>query len=70
MRSGCFAGNAESVMVILVLLTLYFLMKKQNLMAAITLALSVHTKTYPVIYAPSIYLLVNEQYGTGEPHNV
>lgn len=62
------SGNAESVLACMVVGTIYLLMKKQNLLAAILFALSVHFKTYPIIYAPSIYLLVNEQYGIVHSH--
>ena len=48
--------------------TIYLLMNKHNLLAALLFALSVHFKTYPIIYAPSIYLLVNEQYGLVSSH--
>lgn len=47
----------------MVLGIIYLIMKEQNVAAASLLALAVHTKTYPIIYAPSIYLLINERYG-------
>ncbi|KAF6024423.1 PIGM [Bugula neritina] len=56
-------GNAESVLACMVVGTLYLILKKQNVLAALLFALAVHTKTYPIVYAPSIYLLMNEQYG-------
>lgn len=63
-------GNAESVLACMVIGTIYLLMKKQNLLAAVLFALAVHTKTYPIVYAPSIYLFVNEQYGSVYSHTV
>ena len=43
--------------------TMYLIMKNWTLSAALLFALAVHFKTYPIIYAPSIYFLMNEQYG-------
>lgn len=43
--------------------TMYLIMTKSTLGASLLFALSVHFKTYPIIYAPSIFLLMNEQYG-------
>jgi phosphatidylinositol glycan class M len=55
-------GNAESIMVVLVLGTLYTLSKPQSLrntvVAAILWGLSVHTKIYPVTYILPIYLFM------------
>ncbi|XP_067932156.1 GPI mannosyltransferase 1-like [Watersipora subatra] len=61
-------GNAESVLSCMVVGVIYLLMKKQNVLAATLFAVAVHFKVYPMIYAPSIYLLVNEQYGQAYTH--
>ena len=65
-----FLGNAESVLSCMVIGVIYLLMKKENVLAAILFAVAVHFKVYPMIYAPSIYLLVNEQYGNVYTHAV
>ena len=49
-------GNAESIMTFLVLITLRMCNKRDLKMAAFLYGLAVHSKIYPVIYAPSIYL--------------
>lgn len=51
-------GNAESVLAVLVLSTLYFMVTKHFTLSAIMLAFSVHFKIYPAIYALPLYLLV------------
>lgn len=51
-------GNAESVLAVLVLSTLYFMLNKQFTLSAIMLAFSVHFKIYPAIYALPLYLNV------------
>ncbi|XP_072013018.1 GPI mannosyltransferase 1-like isoform X2 [Amphiura filiformis] len=51
-------GNAESIMAMLVLGTLYAVLKKRTVMCAILLAISVHVKIYPATYALPLYFLV------------
>ena len=51
-------GNAESLLAVLVLSTIYFMVKKRLNLSAIMLAFSVHFKIYPVIYALPLYLTV------------
>jgi len=56
-------GNAESVMAVLVLSTLFLLARKRHtsiLLSAVMYGLSVHMKIYPVTYALALYLHINE----------
>lgn len=48
-------GNAESVVATLVLATLYLLMKKRVVLAALAFGTAVHLKIYPIIYAVPIW---------------
>lgn len=64
-------GNAESVMAVLVLLTLFLLARSGHigiLFSAVTYGLSVHMKIYPVTYALALYLHINECYVTNQSH--
>ncbi|XP_043939315.1 GPI mannosyltransferase 1 [Protopterus annectens] len=55
-------GNAEAVLVVLVLATLYCLYKGWLVMAAVLYGLSVHMKLYPITYAlPIVLSLQNEK---------
>ncbi|XP_785435.3 GPI mannosyltransferase 1-like [Strongylocentrotus purpuratus] len=51
-------GNAESIMAVLVLLVIRCLLKRQTKLCALTLALSVHFKIYPLTYCLPIYFYV------------
>ena len=59
-------GNAESIMTVLTLATIYYLTQKNRksslCIAAVLYGLSVHVKIYPVIYALPIYLYLGETY--------
>ena len=55
-------GNAESILAVLVLLTLYFLIRRRVYIAAIFFGLAVHLKILPVIYSLPIYLFINDDY--------
>jgi len=58
-------GNAESLMAVLVLFTLFLLARGGYvgiLLGAVTYGLSVHMKIYPVTYALVLYLHINERY--------
>ena len=52
----CTRGNAESVVCVMVLLTLAFLKSGSVRFAAILYGLSVHFKVYPIVYALPFYL--------------
>jgi len=56
-------GNAESLMAVLVLSTLFLIACSNRtgiLLSAVTYGLSVHMKIYPVTYALALYLHINE----------
>lgn len=53
-------GNAESVVAVLVLSSVYFVLVKNVSMAAIFFALSVHFKIFPIIYGLPLVLLVGD----------
>ncbi|XP_038070186.1 GPI mannosyltransferase 1-like [Patiria miniata] len=55
-------GNAESIMSVLVLSTLYALMKRHTRAAAFLYAVSVHVKIYPVTYCVPIYFLLGSDF--------
>lgn len=55
-------GNAEPLITGLILLTVYLLMMKCTIVAAISYGLAVHMKIYPVIYALPLYLFLNNAY--------
>ena len=55
-------GNAESIMAVLVLLTLLLLSADSvlsNMLGAVIYGISVHTKIYPATYALAIYVYLN-----------
>jgi len=55
-------GNAEPLITGLILLTVYLLLTKHTVLAAICYGLAVHMKMYPVIYALPLYLFLNNDY--------
>lgn len=55
-------GNAESLVAVLILATLYFLHRKRILLSAICFGAAVHLKTYPIIYAWPIFFFINDDY--------
>lgn len=55
-------GNAESILALLVLLTLYFIVSRQVFAAGICFGLVVHLKIFPIIYSLPLYLFINEDY--------
>ncbi|CAO3580897.1 unnamed protein product [Absidia cylindrospora] len=58
-------GNAESLLAIMVLGTLYLILTRRFYPACALFGLAVHFKIYPIIYAvPLLFLLDNDRYGT------
>lgn len=55
-------GNAESILALLVLLTLYFLICRRVYTAAVFFGLAVHLKIFPIIYSLPFYLFINDSY--------
>ena len=61
-------GNAESIMAVLVLASIYFVLVKNVPVAAIFFALSVHFKIFPVIYGlPFVLLVGGDGYNSKKP---
>jgi phosphatidylinositol glycan class M len=56
-------GNAESVIGVMVLGSFYLIMKKRTGWGAFLYGLSVHFKTYPIIYSIALLVLMDSQYG-------
>ena len=61
-------GNAESIMAVLVIASIYFALVKHVSVSAIFFALSVHFKIFPIIYGLPLVLLVgDEAYNSKKP---
>lgn len=54
-------GNAESILAVLVLLTLYLVICKRIYLSAIFFGLAVHMKVFPVIYSLPLFLFIEEE---------
>ena len=59
-------GNAESILAVLVLLTLYFIISRQIFAAGVSFGLAVHLKIFPIIYSLPLYLFINEDYSESD----
>ncbi|DAZ96753.1 TPA: hypothetical protein N0F65_012330 [Lagenidium giganteum] len=55
-------GNADSIVVLLVVVSLRLLMRKQLVLAAIVYSAAVHFKIYPIVYALAILVLLDGDY--------
>lgn len=56
-------GNAESLVVLLVLLTLYFLIVKENyIIGGILYGFSIHFKIYPIVYCLALFFFIDSHY--------
>ena len=58
-------GNADSIVVTLVLLTLWFYHERLFLLTGIALGLAIHFKIYPIIFSLPMYLALTEKSGLG-----
>ena len=54
-------GNAESVMILLVLLSVLFVMERKLVLAGVFYGLSVHFKLYPIIYTLPFVMYIGDQ---------
>ena len=54
-------GNAEPILVVLILITIYFVLQKKVAIAAVFYAIAVHFKIYPIIYSLPLFLLVGDE---------
>ncbi|KAL9975674.1 hypothetical protein ACROYT_G012860 [Oculina patagonica] len=63
-------GNAESIMAVLVLASIYFVLVKNVPLTAIFFALSVHFKIFPIIYGLPLVLLVGDDAYNSKKTNV
>ncbi|KAI8351257.1 GPI mannosyltransferase 1 [Mortierella sp. GBAus27b] len=59
-------GNAESVIGAMVLGSFYLIMKKRTGWGAFLYGLSVHFKTYPIIYSIALLFLMDDRYGASQ----
>ncbi|KAI3648701.1 hypothetical protein MP228_006555 [Amoeboaphelidium protococcarum] len=57
-------GNAECIIVLLVIITIYLLQNQKLLLAGLIYGVSIHWKIYPLIYAPSIALFIYSRSNT------
>ncbi|XP_076760691.1 GPI alpha-1,4-mannosyltransferase I, catalytic subunit-like [Xylocopa sonorina] len=53
-------GNADSVAVLLVMLTLYFFLQDQFVLAGLLQALSVHFRLYPIVFSIPMYFSLRD----------
>lgn len=53
-------GNAESILAILVLLTLYLVICKRLYLAAMFFGLAIHMKIFPLIYSLPLFLFIDD----------
>lgn len=55
-------GNAESILAVLVLLTLYLIMCRRVYASAVVLGLAIHMKVFPVIYSLPLFLFIDDNF--------
>lgn len=59
-------GNAESFLAVLVLSSIYFLLRRNITLSGLTYGMAVHVKIYPVIYSLPILLFLKDTYHTSK----
>lgn len=52
-------GSSESVLTVMIMLSVYYLQKQKVILSSIFLGLLIHFKIYPIIYLPSILLYLS-----------
>lgn len=57
-------GNAESILAVLVLSTIYLAVRRRLYLSAISFGLAVHVKIFPVIYSLPLFLFIDKDYVT------
>ncbi|GLD95477.1 hypothetical protein PINS_up004122 [Pythium insidiosum] len=57
-------GNADSIVVLLVLLSLVLIMRKHVVLSAIAYGAAVHFKIYPIVYALAFLVFLNDDFNT------
>jgi len=62
-------GNGDILIVFLVMMTLYSLYYRKVKLAAFWYALSIHTKIYPIVYYPAIFLWLAWTFGSKANNN-
>ncbi len=55
-------GNADSLVCVLILLVILALLEKRYLLAAVYYGLAVHMRIFPIFFAPSFVLFLNDDY--------
>lgn len=55
----CTRGSNDNIIVLLVMLTIYFMLKRQYVLSAFFYGFSVHFKIYPIIYSLPFYLYID-----------
>jgi len=55
-------GSSDIIVLFLVLLTLYFVLRKNYILAGIFYGLSVHFKIYPIIYSLPLLLFIDRSH--------
>ncbi len=56
-------GSAESILVVLVALSLVFIKQKKEVVAAIVWGLAVHWKIYPIVYGAAFAAVLHQRDG-------
>ncbi|KAJ6235595.1 pig-m mannosyltransferase [Anaeramoeba flamelloides] len=63
-------GNAESVVCLLVLLSLYLVTTKKLILGSLVFGLAVHFKIFPVFYAFPLFFMMNDDYRAKSNKNI